>query len=317
MDKESLTESSCNPMQPHFYATSGFDRMAHFRDDDQQMENRLKGDDCLFVPVWNDRVFTNKERSKPRYFSVAEYQALGLDKPQIIYLGQSHKGQTLAAVDISTIDPLDEQDWFDQHLSCIDLRGAGLSLSADDASIVAYAQTILRWHKDARFCGRCGSETSSRSAGHSRRCTKDKCSVEHFPRINPAVIMLVEHEGRVLLASNPNFPENLRSILAGFVEPGESLEQAVAREVWEEVGLEIENIRYHSSQPWPFSSSIMLGFTSTAKSSAMTVNKEELSEADWYTPSEIEKAVTSEILGLPRLDSIARAILNDWIEENS
>ena len=130
-------------MQPHFYATSGFDRMAHFRDDDEKMENRLKADDCLFVPVWNDRVFTSKDRTTPRYFSYAELDALDLQSPQMIYLGQSHKGQTLAAVDISAIEPLDEQDWFDDHLSCVDLRGAGLSLSADDASIIAYAQTLL------------------------------------------------------------------------------------------------------------------------------------------------------------------------------
>ncbi len=304
-------------MQPHFYATSGFDRMAHFRDDDEKMENRLKADDCLFVPVWNDRVFTSKDRTTPRYFSYAELDALDLQSPQMIYLGQSHKGQTLAAVDISAIEPLDEQDWFDDHLSCVDLRGAGLSLSADDASIIAYAQTLLRWHKDAKFCGRCGTRTTSKSAGHARRCSNDDCKTEHFPRINPAVIMLVEYEGRVLLASNPNFPEKLRSILAGFVEPGESLEQAVAREVWEEVGLEIENIRYHSSQPWPFSSSIMLGYTVTAKTEAMTVNKEELSEADWYTPADIAKAVDEEVLGLPRVDSIARAILDDWIKGNT
>jgi NAD+ diphosphatase len=303
-------------MQHHFYATSGFDRMAHFRDNDQEMENRFKDPTTLFVPVWNGRVFTSKDRTKPHFFTFEQWNKLGLKAPQLIYLGQTHRGNALAAVDISQIEELDPEDWFDDHISCVDLRGAGLSLSADDASIVAYAQTLLAWHKSTGFCGKCGSATLSRSAGHTRRCTGHTCETEHFPRINPAVIMLVEYKGRTLLASNPNFPEKLRSILAGFVEPGESLEQAVAREVWEEAGIEVDNIQYHSSQPWPFSSSIMLGFTATAKSSDLTIDQNELLEADWYNPAEIDKAVAEEELGLPRPDSIAGVILREWMAQN-
>jgi NAD+ diphosphatase len=198
-----------------------------------------------------------------------------------------------------------------------DLREVGALLPQRDGSILAYARGLMHWHRHHRFCGRCGAPTESRKGGHLRVCTRPACGHEHFPRTDPAVIMLVHDGESCVLGRRPGWPPGLHSTLAGFVEPGESLEEAVAREVLEEAGLEVPlaGIRYNSSQPWPFPASLMLGFHARADRAPLTVYDEELESADWYSRETILNLGEEDDLRLPRGDSIARRLIEDWLAE--
>ena len=146
-----------------------------------------------------------------------------------------------------------------------------------------------------------------------RRCTNPACAAEHHPRIDPAVIMRVEHRGRILLGRQKQWPVGMHSVLAGFVEPGESLEDAVRREVGEEIGVAVDQVRYNSSQPWPFPASIMLGFSARARGTTIQVDPSELETARWYTRAELLASPENETFRLPRRDSIARRLIADWL----
>ena len=152
-------------------------------------------------------------------------------------------------------------------------------MAPEDAALWGAARSLLEWHTRHRFCGRCGAPTASFRAGWGRRCTG--CGLEHFPRVDPVVIMLPEHEGRVLLGRQPQYPPGRYSALAGFVEPGESIEEAVAREIGEEAGLEIGNVRYVASQPWPFPGQLMIACIAEAASDDVTLDGQELEDAFW------------------------------------
>jgi NAD+ diphosphatase len=194
-----------------------------------------------------------------------------------------------------------------------DLRSVGPLLAREEGGLLAYARGLMHWHQRHRFCGVCGSPTESREAGHMRRCTNPACAAEHHPRTDPAVIMRVEHQGRILLGRQKQWPVGMHSVLAGFVEPGESLEDAVRREVAEEVALQLTEVHYHSSQPWPFPSSIMLGFTAIAEGDQFRVDEHELEMARWFTREELLASPEDETFRLPRRDSIARRLVDDWI----
>jgi NAD+ diphosphatase len=159
----------------------------------------------------------------------------------------------------------------------------------------------------------CGAPTRSEEAGHMRRCTEPGCKAMHFPRTDPAVIMLVTDGERALLGRNKNFVPGMYSTLAGFVEPGESLEDAVAREVREETAIEVGAVHYHSSQPWPFPANIMLGFHAEATSTEITVDYGELEDARWFERDWLRRHADDDTFRLPRRDSIARRLIGDWL----
>ena len=196
----------------------------------------------------------------------------------------------------------------------VDLRSVGAVLDRTEASILAYAKGIMHWHSRHLFCGVCGSPTESQDAGHLRKCLNQNCSAGHFPRTDPAVIMLVQKDDRALLGRKAEWMPGMYSTLAGFVEPGESLEQAVAREVMEESGVEITNIRYHSSQPWPFPSSLMLGFFADAVTEKLIPWDDELEDLQWFTRQELADGGAG-IAQRPRSDSIARRLIDEWVRQ--
>ncbi|MEV5709438.1 NAD(+) diphosphatase [Actinoallomurus sp. NPDC052274] len=192
-----------------------------------------------------------------------------------------------------------------------DLRKVGAALSDRDAGLLTQAVGLQNWHTTHTHCPRCGALTTVASAGHTRICTVD--GSEHFPRTDPAVIMLVHDGERILLASGFRWPENRVSILAGFVEPGESLEQAVAREVWEEVGVTVRDCHYLGSQPWPLPRSLMLGFFATADpGQEPRVDGEEIRGARWYTREELKAVTEAREILLPGRVSIARQLIERW-----
>jgi NAD+ diphosphatase len=191
-----------------------------------------------------------------------------------------------------------------------ELRAAAAQLTAFDAALLAYARAMVWWNEQHRFCAVCGSETERREAGHLRVCTA--CETSHFPRTDPAVIVLVTHGDACLLGNNAASAPDRYSTLAGFVEPGESLEDAVRREIHEEAGVTLTTVRYHSSQPWPFPASLMVGFTAEARDRTIHANSDELRDARWFTRAELRAAVESGTVQLSSPISIARRLIDEW-----
>lgn len=191
----------------------------------------------------------------------------------------------------------------------VGLRAVGSVLGDRDVGLLVHALALTNWHATHGHCARCGAPTEPAPGGHLRRCSAD--GSEHFPRTDPAVIMLVHADDRALLGRQPSWPERRFSTLAGFVEPGESAEHAVIREVWEESGVEVSDVHYLGSQPWPFPSNLMLGFTARAKGTTLRLN-EELAEANWYSRAELAGAVSDGSVLLPPRVSIARRLIEAW-----
>ena len=186
-------------------------------------------------------------------------------------------------------------------------------LSPEEAALYGGARSLIDWHARHRFCAVCGAPTALFRGGWGRRC--GGCDAEHFPRVDPVVIMLAEYEDRVLVGRQPGFPPGFFSALAGFVEPGESLEEAVARELFEEAGIRVSDVRYVASQPWPFPSSLMIGCRAVAAGPALTLDTTEIEAAMWVDRAEVRAALAGEMgtsfLAPPPL-AIARHLLEDW-----
>ncbi|MEU8822650.1 NAD(+) diphosphatase [Streptomyces sp. NPDC048636] len=199
----------------------------------------------------------------------------------------------------------------DQSARPAGLREAGALLSERDAGLLVHAVALENWQRLHRFCSRCGERTVIAAAGHIRRCPA--CGAEHYPRTDPAVIMLVtDEQDRALLGRQVHWPEGRFSTLAGFVEPGESIEQAVVREVAEEVGVRVGEVEYVASQPWPFPSSLMLGFLARATSSRIQVDGEEIHEARWFSRDDLRTAIEEGEVLPPSGISIAARLIELW-----
>lgn len=188
-----------------------------------------------------------------------------------------------------------------------DLRPLAPDLPATEASLLAYARALNLWRENHRFCGRCGAATQSIRAGHARLCTG--CGQQSFPRLDPAIIVLVHDGEQALLGRQASWQPGRYSTIAGFVEPGESLEDAVRREVLEETGVSTREIRYHSSQPWPFPSSLMLGFTARAEATLPVLHDGELEDARWFTRGELASGAVK----LPPPEAISRRLIDGWL----
>lgn len=188
------------------------------------------------------------------------------------------------------------------------------TLSGGEAPLFAAALSLAWWHSRHRFCANCGAATEIERGGWSRKCPE--CSAQHFPRVDPVVIMLAEHEGKLLLGRQPQYPERRYSALAGFLEPGESIEAAVAREFHEEAGIEVTDVTYTASQPWPFPSSLMIGCHARALKPELTIDTTELDDARWFTRDEVKTALAGDpdasFLPPPRF-AIARTLLEHWL----
>ena len=188
------------------------------------------------------------------------------------------------------------------------------SVAATEAPLFAAALSLARWHSRHRFCANCGKLSEIVRGGWSRRCPS--CDAEHYPRVDPVVIMLAEHDGRLLLGRQYHYPPGRYSALAGFVEVGETIEAAVAREIKEEAGIDVAEVTYIASQPWPFPSSLMIGCTARALSHALTIDRAELEDARWFTRDEVKAAVNGADgapFQAPPRHAIARTLLERWL----
>ena len=192
------------------------------------------------------------------------------------------------------------------------LREAASELPAAEAGLAAYAASLLSWHRRHRFCANCGQPTQPRDAGHERECPT--CGAHHFPRTDPVVIVRVTDGARLLLGRKAEWPERRYSVLAGYVEPGEGLEDAVRREIQEEAGVEVLSASYVASQPWPFPSSLMVGFHATARAGDPRPHDVELADVRWFERGEVEDAAAGRgAVFLPPPFTIARRLIDGWL----
>jgi NAD+ diphosphatase len=312
----------------NFYAHPGFERAGLRRRDTGWIVERIADPGSLFVPVWrNQNLVIELDGGEPRAVVLP---------PTII--GESRAEERLAMGEVVFLGVIEERAHFALDLSAVeapldmlhspalaasgvetatvrfaDLRQIGPRIDRREGALLALARAMMFWHSRHRYCGLCSSATRSEEAGHMRRCSNTACNTMHFPRTDPAVIMLVTHGERALMGRSKNFVPGMYSTLAGFVEPGESLEMAVAREVREETGIEVGPVHYHSSQPWPFPANIMLGFHAEALSTEITVDYGELEDARWCERDWLLSHVDDDSFRLPRLDSIARRLIEDWL----
>jgi NAD+ diphosphatase len=233
-----------------------------------------------------------------------------VDPAQPILLG-IEAGVALFAADLEGLEGADRERLTDAG-RIVSLREAGSRLARAEGGLAAYLVALLNWHRRHRFCANCGARTEMVEAGLSRRCPS--CGASHFPRTDPVVIMVVEHDGRLLLGRRAGWPEPRYSVLAGFVSPGETPEEAVVREVREESGIEAHGARYVTSQPWPFPSSLMLGFEAIADGGEPIVSDGELEAVGWFTAADVRAAQRDRgKLGLPPPISIARTLIDGWL----
>jgi NAD+ diphosphatase len=222
----------------------------------------------------------------------------------VVFLGQDEHGTAFLGVVGQAVGGSAAGPWRS-------LREVGVLLSDRDAGMFATVQGLVNWHAAHTHCPLCGTATEPDQAGWIRRCPKD--GTEHYPRTDPAVIMAVtDASDRLLLARSPKWPQGRLSVLAGFVEPGESLEAAVAREVFEEVGVVVEQVRYLGSQPWPFPSSLMVGFTGRAVDPTLSLDQEEIAEAVWVTRGQLAEMVAAGHFAVSPAVSIARRMIEHW-----
>ena len=306
--------------RPNAYTGSPLDRVSQLRDDEAAVAALLAAEAALFVPVWRSRslmrgvaegapeaVLLTRQAAEAVRMAGGPWALLGL-----------WEGRPVFAVDCSGAeDPLPLLP--EAMGEFADLRAVAGLLPPGEASVLAHARGLMHWRVRHRFCGVCGATCEPRSAGNAMVCSA--CGAQHFPRTDPAVIMLVTDGERALLGHSTRFPNStMYSTLAGFVEPGESLEEAVRREVLEETGVRVGEVHYHSSQPWPFPASIMLGFHAEALSHDITIDPAELADARWFTRAQLRDPGAGGGAGgfsLPRPDSIARRLIEDWLENAS
>ncbi len=305
------------------YCNSEFDRNYLLRKDSNWINEQHQQAKSNVLVVWRNRPLTQSMNQatppKLQYCSYEFVQSVIGDARQMTFLG-TLEGKSYFTVDVSHLDA-DKSNPFTQIAQFVDLRVSGPVLPAVEASFAAYAKGMLYWQRNHRFCGKCGHQQFTFQAGHVMQCSNKVCAKESFPRTDPAVIMLVENRSRrgerqCLLGRQASWPKGCYSTLAGFVEPGESLEQAVKREVKEETGVDVNNIHYTGSQPWPFPGSIMLGFSATATSSCIDLGDDELEDARWFSEQEVRSAGhwqdEAAALRLSRTDSISHYLIQSW-----
>ena len=286
-------------VRSHFLAATSLDRLGHLRKDAAWLDDA--GRRGRYVAIWRRKVLVSAGDPPAPLLLDGEMLA-ALDAPgESVLLGE-RDGLPCFAVALGT-------DAHPAGTGFEDIRGLGDRLAPDDAALLAYARAMILWHERHGHCGVCGAPTESIEAGHARECSA--CGAKHFPRVDPAIIVLVADAHRCLLGRQAAWPAGRYSTIAGFVEPGESLEDAVCREVLEETGVHVDEVIYHSSQPWPFPSSLMLGFHARPAGGEIALRDGELEDARWFDRDDI---AARRVLLPPRV-SIAYRLVEEWFDQ--
>ncbi len=305
------------------FGASSLDRAAHLR---KSTDTVAKNPAAQAIIIWRGKPLIETETAKLAHFPMS-HPILTQTVTQI-FLGLGENGPVFAQ-DISSWEPDTDQDdisFVDQTLqthpdapdTCAfqETRAIMALLSRDDAELVAAAKGILSWHESHQFCAKCGAPSEMAEAGWQRNCST--CKASHFPRTDPVVIMLITHGNSVLLGRSPHWPEKMYSLLAGFMEPGETIEAAVRREVIEESGIKVGTVGYMTSQPWPFPSSLMIGCKGIATSTQIQLDENELEDALWATKEDLIESLCGNSHNIlpARRGSIAHFLIENWLKDS-
>jgi NAD+ diphosphatase len=303
-----LIEWLMDSEQPNFFSGPYIDRRAEEREHADWARAALEDPQTLYLLGSGTRHLVYTQPEPHIAFlddAVAAVIAATVDPSRLVLLGWFRERRCVL-VDVGDEAPLE----LPPHASFEELRPLSPLLAGDEAGLLAYARALSIWRARARYCGACGAPTVPRRAGHCVCCSKEGCAQEFFPRLDPAIIVLVTDGERALLGRQATWPPGRYSTIAGFVEPGESLEDAVGREVMEETGVPVTGARYHSSQPWPFPASIMLGFRACARPGSPVRGSGELEDARWFAREEIRAGAAL----LPPAHSISRRLIGAWMD---
>jgi NAD+ diphosphatase len=311
-------------MRPTLGATTLLDRQCHRRSDAQYLASLNERDDARFFVLADQKpvVRSNAERSEAtiRWFARKELQDLGLPVADALFLGVDRAtGAGRFAVAVSEHRARNAPGGLMVMRPIVDLRSLAMQgiMSDEEISLLGQAKALSHWHENTRCCGHCGGTTLVKDGGWKRKCWA--CGQEHFPRTDPVVIMLIidaERE-RCLLGHEARFHDKMYSALAGFIEPGEDIELAVRRETYEEAGIEVGEVRFHSTQPWPFPHSLMIGCLGFAKTTEITIDTSEIVEARWFPRAEVELMLDGKHpdgLFVPGRQAIARVLITLFVE---
>ena len=309
-------------MEKIYYNNPLLNRSSELRKDESFLKSILKSENVNFIPMRDDENYfiLENDQVKPLILKrqELEFYTEDINLNNMIFLGKINE-KFYFSINIKSkicknILKIDQGDIITDQL-----RNVIGSLTELDSSYLALAKGMTFWHEKNKFCGVCGSKTKIVEAGFVLKCINKDCNQSHFPRTDPAIITLVSNKDKVLLARSSRFPQKMYSTLAGFVEPGESLELALKREVFEEVGVHVNKIQYFQSQPWPFPASLMLGFFAETEDINLNVDKDEIEDANWFDIGQLKHLTHPDIkdgFKLPRFDSIARRLVNDWIKRH-
>lgn len=312
------------------FGGSGLDRAAELRGKPDEIEAQIARGRAAVVLLWQGKPLVASPGHDQLLRLPVNHPVMAEAGRDAILLGREEDGRLILARDLSgwcpdDMENLDLSGFFDQseqrHPLCPDntvfaeLRRIMTRLPARDAELAAAAKAILGWHVSHRFCARCGAESGMIQAGWQRSC--DTCGSQHFPRTDPVVIMLITRGNRVLMGRSPGWPEGLYSLLAGFVEPGETIEAAVRREVFEETGIGVGEVDYLASQPWAFPSSLMLGCRGEALDDEIRVDPAEIDDAVWLSREQVMRVFSGELPSIlpAREGAIAHFLLRNWLAD--
>ncbi len=309
------------PTDPHVFGGNELDRAAQLRRDDDAIAALRAHDDARFLPFWDLRGLIDVEGPPLlAWQKMSGLKWLVDNEAELIFLG-FEDGAARFAIGLRGDDNPAKGGPLEGRGSFIDVRTIAPQLPLGDAAILAQARAVIDWHNRHKYCAACGEHSDIASAGNTRVCPA--CNNEHFPRTDPVAIMLVVKDGKCLLGRKREWPPGMYSALAGFIEPGETIEEAVRREVFEEAGILTGDVRYSSSQPWPFPSSLMMGCIAEGLSDEIVIDTDELEDAAWFTRAEIiegmERVLTTEPgdgkFRMPNPIAIAHQLTCAWLAE--
>ena len=301
---------------PYVFAGSSLDRASRQRGDASWLAERARAPASRFLAFWRLRVIAQRAPGSGLAWAKSEVREFMAAQTGEVFLGL-RDGIAHFAVDVSELETPEQALGLAGLASFEDVRGLAARLPADEAAIVAQGRALIDWHATHRHCPACGHETQPLAGGSMRVC--GECDAEHFPRTNPVVITLVGNGERCLLGRQPGWPAGMFSALAGFVEPGETIEEAVSREVLEETGVVAAKVRYHSSQPWPFPSSLMIGCLAEGLSDEIHLDGQELDDARWFSRDRVLAALASSgepgNFFVPPAMAIAHHLIRAWAQQ--
>lgn len=301
------------------FAGGSLDRCSDLRSDADWLTKHKSAPETRIVPFYRLEPLLAQGGRGIAWLSPEELAIYPESEFPKIFLGCDDDGIAHFAVDVSRIEDAPSQPPFRDVGRFMDLRAIALRLPFGDPSILATGKAVLDWHARHQFCAVCGKQTTMRDGGYMRKCLDDDCQSEHFPRVDPVVIMLAVRGEEALIGRQAIFPQGMYSALAGFVEPGENIEEAVRREIMEEAGIQVGAVYYHSTQPWPWPSSLMIGCFADAESSEIVIDGNELEEARWASRSLLKASYNGEQgtgVILPPPMAIAHTLIKAFIEQD-